>query len=1256
MTSTLDYPFKSSGFSVQRNEIISVQPTIKTQVITGNGVSVSFDINCGSEYKINTDLADVEPIRAFKTSINGPEYMMDNFEGDSSFDKSGEVYFSPPANDTEDGKVTFESAPAEGQRIILQYFIIPRTGNIDPTGILQSLAKDLTLHPYRNDYSESWSSNKQKKSLAEIILDSNFADASGQVTVTDSAGTKVNFSSDDVGKRIREKYGRGIFKINSVTENVADVTVVTPKNDSSIDNYSIGEWIMVISENDVEPQPYNLIYPPKESSSESYPEINIDGQQNQTDVMESVRRIGSMFVVESEKGTDILSSLKDIDSSNTFIPTTALASQVAQENRTPQKWRIRFFYDTRDEFIHINVGTSFQILEDGNLSETVGRDGLQSGPTRTPGELSDVYYKFDQKGNKAKSGFYRRQGKTDSNIAGTYPISYRLTCSDHGTAFFIQDQASVDDDDYAWFVVQRHVNNISGKIDLEDGKSPVHCVYCPSKRPQESSDYNMGLYGSYSSISYPDGRTVIETTGVDSIYKTDGTKLNPELPIQFTITTDKDPVAIGESGTSFFRGSGYLNPPENYNSVHVINTSDDTNSPEYPIGSNYSGSRGQYNKIQRPDSGESTAGDMLGFPYGSSTSQSPTTIEEASDQEFEIVSYQNISELQPSNPENLKYYPKRLNTLSLSRQEQLGPSESGFSPFRVQIRDGVDGGSNSVASLKEDIDYRIYKETDDYWYFQFTTRANENKVPNAYAKDLIEGPNNMGATSSSTFTLSRHSWLDLSTGGVIVPRSVLLNGSVIPSSHYEISQKVTSKVVIIPDTGTTPLDSSETKTIKYTTGETDSDGNLIETQVDISIVVSSEETYFEIEETLKEGISSDFPVGRSVDVDMGEDSDLAYKVSSTTISMTENPTFKYVRGDDVALANSDMLEIRSYYSPEKSKVVLSYVWNGAGYGGKYANPYGANSSVKSSEETRPLYEVNRLDVFVNGVEINSSQYPSGHSFRSDGTIKFKDSGMSQQNSYVYSIAQDNIYLRNELRNGERLKFSYENYNSTEETDTSGNTFLFKVPEDRDIPSAWTNLHKDTVAIHRFVVRESDVLKPWDFHASAIIPQIDSPAIINPQEQLSITQDKTFVFTFPSPLTTQKFIYPNSEIDMICYSSASSSTLGGFTSIGTDASPKYDLDRKQLSLATDLSANYILPEIGTAPSGSSSSDYTSSNGDVLNYRDIYDWHTGQDSVTTSASRTYVGMQSTQSYGNGMRIFVLVRGGPINPIYSDFIVRS
>ena len=769
---------------------------------------------------------------------------------------------------------------------------------------------------------------------------------------------------------------------------------------------------------------------------------------------------------------------KDIDSSNTFIPTTAVASQVAQENRTPQKWRIRFFYDTRDEYIHVNVGTKFQIMDDGEVSQTVGRDGIESGPSRAPGELSDVYYKFDQRGNKAKSGFYRRQGKRDTNIAGSYPISYGLTCSDHGTAFFIQDQASVSDDDYAWFVVQRHVNNISGKIDLEDGKSPVHCVYAPSKRPTEASDFNMGFYASYSSQTLASGKTIIETTDLDSIFKTDGTRLFPETPIQFSIVTDKDPVAVSSTGTAYYRGTSYRTPPSDYDPVHEKNIADYAlGSGNYllPVGSNYS-TKGVYNKLMPADTGLNTAGDMLGYPIGQTgtpNTTTPTNAIEVSDQETAILSYSSaaVAGIQLSNPNSLKYIPKRLNTLSLSRQEQLGPAESGLSPYQVQVLDIGPGGRNGISNLVEGTDFDIVKENDDYWYFQFTTADDENIVPNMYISDTVDGPNMRGANSSTPKSLSRRAWYD-DIGTLVEPRKVLLNGAVIPDSHYTIEQEITFTVNLAlwdagdGQGGTTGVPLSGV-TLTFDDGNRTASNMTVDGSGNVTVTV-----------TLNESDLNPFPIGSSLVAEAG--ATRTYTINSVTTSMTLDSVFKYTRGDSVPLGNSDILEIKSYFSPENSKIILSYVWNGAGYQKKYVNPFGGSSQIKPKSQITPLYEVNRLDVFINGVEINSSPYPNGYSITSSGNVFFRDISLSLQNEYVYSVAQDTIYIKNELVNGEMLKFSYENYNSTEETDSSAATYLLEIPEDRDIPSAWSNLHKDTIAIYRFVVREDDVLKPVSY--------------------------------------------------------------------------------------------------------------------------------------------------------------------------------
>mgnify|MGYP003326620345 FL=1 len=141
--------------------------------------------------------------------------------------------------------------------------------------------------------------------------------------------------------------------------------------------------------------------------------------------------------------------------------------------------------------------------------------------------------------------------------------------------------------------------------------------------------------------------------------------------------------------------------------------------------------------------------------------------------------------------------------------------------------------------------------------------------------------------------------------------------------------------------------------------------------------------------------------------------------------------------------------------------------------------------------------------------------------------------------------------------------------------------------------------------------------------------------IRDSEQLALTDQKTLVTFFPTPMTSQRYIYPSSEMDLICYTSADASTMGGFVSIGAN-STKYDLDFVQSSSTTGAAAG------------------TGSNSNVpLNFRHVYDWHTGTLSTTTSADRSYLGMHSTQTFGNGMRIMLLVRGGSIRPEYSDFI---
>ena len=235
----------------------------------------------------------------------------------------------------------------------------------------------------------------------------------------------------------------------------------------------------------------------------------------------------------------MLSSKADVNSATTAIPSTVPLTQPVKDARKPQKWRMRFFYDTRDEYLYVNVATALQIKDDGNLTKGQGRDGIKQAVFRQPGELSEIYFNFSNDQNKAKSGFFRRQGKTTDDIESGYPLAYRLSTTDHGTGLFVFDQASIDqDDDYAWFIVQRHVNNVSGRIEFEDGKSPVHCLYSPSTRPEETSDFNVGFFAEVSEdLNTVTGATTITSKTLDEleIFDINGRKLKPGLPVNVSI-------------------------------------------------------------------------------------------------------------------------------------------------------------------------------------------------------------------------------------------------------------------------------------------------------------------------------------------------------------------------------------------------------------------------------------------------------------------------------------------------------------------------------------------------------------------------------------------------------------------------------------------------------------------------------------------------------------------------------------------------
>ena len=232
------------------------------------------------------------------------------------------------------------------------------------------------------------------------------------------------------------------------------------------------------------------------------------------------------------------------------------------------------------------------------------------------------------------------------------------------------------------------------------------------------------------------------------------------------------------------------------------------------------------------------------------------------------------------------------------------------------------------------------------------------------------------------------------------------------------------------------------------------------------------------------------------------------------------------------------------------------------------------------------------------------------------------------NVFMYDYFNQTLFFRDSPRPSASLTIKLINYN---QGNPSANVYVISVPPDRDFPER--NLGK-IKAINRFVVREADVFKPWDYHVSATMHEKDSNAIINPREQLSITQNRDFVFSFPTQLTSQRFYYPRSELDMIAVSSADFSTQSGHIEIDK-YSDSNALNTTKLSITVGGTAHDFEPV-----TGATDFDY---GGHVGPDNSKYYW--------TRNKRKYEGMMSTESFGNGMRVFLQVTGSSIR--FSDVV---
>ena len=870
-----------------------------------------------------------------------------------------------------------------------------------------------------------------------------------------SAGETLTYASDDITYTApTDTTGSSDSGNATILLDVNGLNTTTADPDSLLHITEGNLFLLEFNDDDQFIPAFNLIHPKPVSNDKA-------------DVLAALKQVTTKFLVESARGTDLLSDDE----------LTPISTDPTSNKTKPQNWRIRFEYSGDGAQIKVNVATEYQLLDDMTITQGQGRDGAKYPIYREPGELCDVYQEPSigrgvvTRIQKAKSQFFTRVSKSEDEVARSYPMSYRMTVTDHGMGLFIFDQASVDqDDDYAWFVVQRHVDQSTGQPEFS-GKSPVHCVYSPTKRPVEISDLN----------TYYSTQDVADLSKPRNIFDSFGRELETEAP---TIFVNRD--------QSFFND--------------FVNAIDFT---------------GTY-AIPQATPGVPIYKDELdvGFIGGADVSDAVAT------------TYWN------SNGD-------RVSELSILGFEALGRSGR-----FTNIGNVTSGASYSAASGSLTIGPQAGASWQTNPGQQLGTQLSGNvtfPVSEISAVSSFDDATG-GAASAGQDPLTLGDWDD--------PSYALLD--ILFNEVSANREKVFESLVVALD-GVEILRDPNAYVLTYDEWVRNGDPATVQ--------------------RFLEGLDN-----------AGVDA------FGTSFKLPENAS-----GDTLSFVNS-----------------LS------------GGPGGTTNETKSSTGSGDPFDA----TFVTNLQgLTSSDYlvTSTDSVALRGKLPgdpiFSDYGTSQlnltagPNRYLYDFFNQTLYFRDTPRSGSSFSMKLVNYNSSTPSQT---TYIVTVPPDRDLPDRNQNSVK---TINRFVVRESDVLKPWDYHVSATMHEADSNSIINPQEQLSITQDRDFVFSFPTQLTSQRFYYPRSELDLIAISSADFSTQAGHIEID-----KYS-DSNGVKAAQ-------FGQINPAAVAAESADFQ------------FAAHTGPDNrqyIWKRSKRKYEGMMSTEPNGKGMRVFLQVPGSSVR--YSD-----
>lgn len=149
-----------------------------------------------------------------------------------------------------------------------------------------------------------------------------------------------------------------------------------------------------------------------------------------------------------------------------------------------QPWHIQFDCSTMtgDQIGNIYVATPLQLPADGTVATMDKTDGTGQSAKMLAGMLNitgAMPTSMNGTTNYSDVCFiYRSDRITDATTSLAYPMSYRLSITDHGVALAVWENATDEDEipQFEWMLVQRPVNHIDGKP-LIVGHTPLFCVY-----------------------------------------------------------------------------------------------------------------------------------------------------------------------------------------------------------------------------------------------------------------------------------------------------------------------------------------------------------------------------------------------------------------------------------------------------------------------------------------------------------------------------------------------------------------------------------------------------------------------------------------------------------------------------------------------------------------------------------------------------------------------------------------------------------